>query len=104
MAEWRPANGLAGAYAEQMAASDCHWSAAVRVREVAERLEVSQATVYALIASGKLRCYRIGNGRGLVRISEAQLQAFLKASELTGDAPPALGPAPRLKLKHLNLG
>jgi excisionase family DNA binding protein len=69
----------------------------MRVREAAARLEVSTATVYALVASGKLRCCRVGVGRGVIRISEDQLADFLRAGE-TSNAPP---PAVHFRLKHL---
>ena len=36
------------------------------VKEAAARLEISQATVYGLVAAGKLHCYRIGLGRGRI--------------------------------------
>ena len=45
----------------------------MNVREAATILEVSVATIYSLVASGKLRHYRIGNGRGVVRISEEHI-------------------------------
>jgi excisionase family DNA binding protein len=73
----------------------------MRVREAAQRLDVSQATVYALVASGKLRCHRVGMGRGCIRISEEHLAEYLKASEpVIAPVPPA-ALARRPKLKHL---
>jgi len=72
----------------------------VTVKQAATRLEVSQATVYALVAAGKLRCSRVGLGRGVIRISDEQLAEYLCAAEpRTG--PPA--PAARVRLKHLRL-
>lgn len=71
----------------------------MRVREVAERLEVSPSTVYQIIAAGKLRCSRVGIGRGVIRISEEQLAEYLRAAEPV----PARPPAPRARLKHLRL-
>ena len=73
----------------------------MRVKDVAARLEVSPGTVYGLIASGKLRCYRVGNGRGVVRISEEQFSAFLKRSEPQVPAPNI--PRASFKLKHLRM-
>jgi excisionase family DNA binding protein len=73
----------------------------VKVREVAARLEVSPATVYALIAAGKLRHCRIGNGRGVLRILDEHLQEYLRNAEPKASAPPA--PFPRIKLKHLRV-
>jgi excisionase family DNA binding protein len=73
----------------------------VNVRQAADRLEVSVATVYGLVASGKLKHYRIGNGRGVVRISDEHIAEFLNKAEpkRLQDPPP---PAPR-RLKHLRL-
>ena len=41
----------------------------MRVGEVARRLDVSDKAVYALIASGKLRAYRIGGAYQIGRAS-----------------------------------
>ena len=74
------------------------------IHDAAQRLEVSPALVYSLVASGKLRSHRIGNGRGVLRISEDQLLAYLMGTE---SAPPTvIMPAAavrRPKLKHLVL-
>lgn len=68
------------------------------VKAVAEKLACSPATVYSLIASGKLRCYRIGTLHGAIRISDEHLSEFL------GKAEPKVTPsAPRSRLKHLRL-
>lgn len=77
----------------------------MRVKQAAERLEVSPATIYALIAAGKLRCYRIGAGRGSIRIDETHLAEFLRAAESGSGPPPAPAPTPaaQVKLKHLRL-
>jgi excisionase family DNA binding protein len=73
------------------------------VGETSERLEVSKATVYALVASGKLRCSRIGVGRGVIRISEEQLAEYLRGAETKAvDRSTAPAPPP-FKLKHLRL-
>jgi excisionase family DNA binding protein len=73
----------------------------VTVRQTAARLEVSVSTVYGLIAAGKLRCYRIGNGRGAIRIDETHIAAFLSGAE---PRPMPESPRPALpKLKHLRL-
>jgi len=57
------------------------------VRQVAERLHVSQGTVYGLIAQGRLRAFRIGTGRGTLRVSEEALADFLQAVETSGGQP-----------------
>jgi excisionase family DNA binding protein len=65
------------------------------VRQVAERLSVSQATIYALVASGRLAACRIGLGRGCIRFTEEQIENYLRAT----------GPTPRAPatLKHIRL-
>jgi excisionase family DNA binding protein len=61
------------------------------VRQVAEQLKLSVASIYQLCAEGKLKHYRLGLGRGTIRISEEQLQQFLKEAESRGESvPPAL--------------
>lgn len=48
---------------------------AISVKEAAVRLGVSPSLVYALCASGRLNHYRVGVGRGTIRIEEADLAA-----------------------------
>jgi len=67
------------------------------VRAVALRLRCSRATVYSIIASGRLRCYRIGTGRGAIRVSEEQIAEFLSGAEAGATA----APSRPVKLKHL---
>jgi excisionase family DNA binding protein len=47
------------------------------VDQTAERLQVSKSIVYSLIERGKLVCYRIGLGRGTIRVSVSDLENFL---------------------------
>src|SRR5437879_2716463 len=47
------------------------------VKQVAERLQVSLSTVYALCVTGELPHRRIGLGRGCIRIAESDLQEYL---------------------------
>jgi excisionase family DNA binding protein len=70
----------------------------MRVRDVALRLEVSPSLVYTLISTGKLKCYRVGMGRGCIRISEEQLAEYFRAAE---SRPPAVPAARLVRLKHL---
>ncbi len=74
----------------------------MNVRQTAARLEVSVATVYSLVASGKLKHYRIGNGRGVVRISDEHFEEFLKGAEPKAALTPA-PPPPAPRLKHLRI-
>lgn len=50
------------------------------VREIAKTLRISLACAYSLVESGQLPCYRIGTGRGTIRISQEQLERYLKRS------------------------
>ncbi len=52
----------------------------MKVAEAAKRLEVSQGCVYQLIASGKLRCMRIGVKKGTIRIAESDLTEFIESA------------------------
>jgi len=51
----------------------------MKVKDVAERLEVGVSTVYQLIAEGRLDCDRHGVGRGTIRVSEEQLAEYRAA-------------------------
>lgn len=73
------------------------------VREVAKRLRCSQALIYGLISKGKLGGFRIGSGRGGIRISEAYIQAFLNSARLKSDVEVPASKPPRQLLKHLKL-
>ncbi|MHC4405347.1 MAG: helix-turn-helix domain-containing protein [Planctomycetota bacterium] len=46
------------------------------VEEVAERWDVSVRTVGDLVRSGELGCFRPGNGRGVIRISEEHIAEY----------------------------
>src|SRR5262245_61962687 len=73
----------------------------VTVKQAAIRLEVSAATIYALVASGKLRCVRVGVGRGTIRILAEHIDSFLSAAEpARRPQAPALVPRP-VRLKHI---
>jgi excisionase family DNA binding protein len=50
-----------------------------RVKAVAEMFDVSVATVYRAIESGRLAALRIGAGKGAVRIPEGALKPFVEA-------------------------
>lgn len=75
----------------------------MKVAEVARRLNCSEGLVYAAIAAGELLHYRLGRGQGGIRVSEAQLAAFLTGRE-KGD-PRATAPQPRhrIRLRHLDV-
>lgn len=70
------------------------------VKDAATRLNCSQATVYNLIATGKLAHHRCPG----VRISEEQLAAYLDETrcERRTEPTPVRSPPPR-RLKHIKL-
>lgn len=70
------------------------------VKQAAERLEVSPATVYALVSAGKLRCYRVGMGRGRIRIANEHIAEYLDEVE-TISVRPTPPTEPRPILKHI---
>jgi excisionase family DNA binding protein len=73
----------------------------LKTKEVAARLSVSQATVYALVASGRLRHCRVGLGRGAIRVTEEQLEEYIRSSEhYVADAPE---PVHQVRLKHIKI-
>ena len=53
--------------------------------DVAKLLKVSRSLVYELVETGKLPSYRIGSGRGAIRISEKDVAAFLRSSRKERD-------------------
>jgi len=80
------------------------------VKQVAERLQISEGVVYGWIASGVLGHFRLGGKgrRGAIRIAEADLEAFLAKQKREGrqEIVPPPGPnasRPKPKLKHLSL-
>jgi excisionase family DNA binding protein len=69
------------------------------VREAAEVLQLNESTVYALCSAGRLGHSRVGmrRGSGRIRISEADVAAFLRSCEVPpeGPATPRKAAAPR---------
>jgi excisionase family DNA binding protein len=49
----------------------------LRVKVVADALRVDKATVYREIAAGRLASYRVGSGRGTIRVSRDAFQQYL---------------------------
>jgi len=73
----------------------------MKLSQVKVALNCSLSHAYSLVASGELHCYRIGRGRGGIRVSDEQLQDYLRRKEQGGVVPPAPPPRRRVKLKHL---
>lgn len=75
------------------------------VADVAARLNVSPAFVYGLLRN-RLKHYRLGRGQGGIRVSEEQLQAYLRESEQGSDQPRQAAPSPKarpFRPKHLKI-
>jgi excisionase family DNA binding protein len=72
-----------------------------KVNQVAEKLNVSESIVYALIDAGRLACHRIGVGRGTIRVSTEDLDAYLASCRVEKGEEPR--PAPRPRLKHIKI-
>jgi excisionase family DNA binding protein len=61
------------------------------VKEAAERLKVSTATIYALCEAGRLACVRISTHS--IRIAEADLAAYLGGKRLQSAPTRRAGPS-----------
>lgn len=59
------------------------------VREAAEKLRLSEATVYALCAAKKLRHQRVGLGRGKLVIPVDAIAEYLAKGTVVSTDPPA---------------
>ena len=53
------------------------------VEEVAERWAVSVRTVGDLVRQGRLGCFRLGNGRGVIRVSGEHVAEYERAQPTT---------------------
>lgn len=73
------------------------------VPQVAARLSVSPSLVYQMIESGKLGHHRIGNGRGTIRVSQTDLEAYLSASHSGVEPQQRTVRRPKKRLKHIRL-
>lgn len=49
----------------------------LRVHDIAAALRVDRATVYREIAAGRLTSYRVGTGRGTIRVPRAAFTQYL---------------------------
>jgi excisionase family DNA binding protein len=49
----------------------------LQVKVIAAALRVDKATVYREIAAGRLSSYRVGSGRGTIRVSRAAFTQYL---------------------------
>ncbi|MFF7973854.1 helix-turn-helix domain-containing protein [Streptomyces sp. NPDC007905] len=49
----------------------------LRAKDIAAALRVDVSTVYAEIKAGRLPSYRVGSGRGTIRVSRAAFTQYL---------------------------
>jgi excisionase family DNA binding protein len=49
----------------------------LKVKDIATALRVDSSTVYAEIKSGRLPSYRVGTGRGTIRVARTAFQQYL---------------------------
>lgn len=54
--------------------------ALMTVKQASEQLSISPATIYALVAEGRIRAHRFGLKRGTIRISDEALRAYCRAA------------------------
>ncbi|MFK0189803.1 helix-turn-helix domain-containing protein [Kitasatospora sp. NPDC090308] len=54
----------------------------LRVKDVARALGISNETAYREVASGRLPSYRVGTGRGTIRIPPEDFRAYPKAQNI----------------------
>lgn len=71
------------------------------VRDVSQVLQVSVASVYAMVAEGKIAFLRVGTGRGSIRIDQRDLDEYL--STCRSERAEETMRSPRPRLKHLTL-
>jgi excisionase family DNA binding protein len=67
------------------------------VKEAAARLGVGTALVYDLVADGRLRACRVGNGRGRIRIPVEAVGEYLEKATITPH--PGVAATPRRRTK-----
>jgi excisionase family DNA binding protein len=73
------------------------------VKDVAQKLNVSQSCIYQLVESGRIPHHRIGLGRGAIRFTDEDITNFLAGSrEETRHNTPA-HKSPTRRLKHIKL-
>jgi excisionase family DNA binding protein len=72
----------------------------LKVKQVAERLNLSAAKVYELLGAGRLPHYRLD---GAIRVSEEQLKHYLEGAKRERDEVPAKKRQSRPQLRYMKL-
>lgn len=73
------------------------------VREAADQLSLSIASIYEMVRAGRLPAVRVGRRGGAIRIRPEDLEDFLQASSQQTQKQSAPRVARRVKLKHIRL-
>ena len=73
------------------------------VKDVAQRLNVSQSCIYQLVETGKLPHHRIGIGRGAIRFSEEDIAKYLEVTRKEPQESSSSHTNQSRRLKHLKL-
>jgi excisionase family DNA binding protein len=73
------------------------------VKTAAERMSISDSLVYELCACGSLPHVRIGRpgSRGCIRITDADIDAFLASQKIGGSTPSRPPPNQKRVFKHV---
>lgn len=48
------------------------------IKQVATRLKMDYSHIYRMIRAGVLPCIKVGIGRGVIRIKESDLEAYIE--------------------------
>lgn len=75
-----------------------------RVREVAEKFDVSVATIYRAIESGQLTALKLGSGKGALRVPDYALAAFEEACTQAAHDDHVIGETPAAEADGDGLG
>lgn len=70
------------------------------VNQVAEELGLGRATIYALVASKELTCYRVGPNRGRLRFKPEDVESYIDAGRSGPKVKTAPAPARYPRPRH----
>ena len=75
------------------------------IKELAERLGISRSSAYQIVEKKLLPVIRVGTGRGVIRITEEDFQAYLNQSRIEVQSEPmrSVPKTPPSRLRHLRL-
>ena len=75
----------------------------LNISEAAQTLRISRSLVYQLIETGRLEAYRVGVGRGAIRISREDFLRFLESCRDNSGRAASRPPRRKEKLRHLKV-